>query len=219
MLRLYGSTEALVATWNRPDASRDARVHTDGTPMSGRRGRGYRDGARSSSAGPNTCVGFFADPERTAATFDDEGWVRSGDLATLDHRQQLTIVGRKKELIIRGGMNITPRELEDLVNGFAEVATVAVVGTADERLGEVVCACVVLHPGTALDLETVVDAPPRRRRRHLQAPATARGAHRAADHRVGQDPEARDPSSPRGARMTPPESGPLHHPARRRGGH
>ena len=154
VLRLYGSTEVLVATWNRPDASRDARVHTDGTPMSG-----VEVELREEEIfvrGPNTCVGFFADPERTAATFDDEGWVRSGDLATLDHRQQLTIVGRKKELIIRGGMNITPRELEDLVNGFAEVATVAVVGTADERLGEVVCACVVLHPGTALDLETVV---------------------------------------------------------------
>ena len=154
VLRLYGSTEALVATWNRPDASRDARVHTDGTPMSG-----VEVELREQEIfvrGPNTCVGFFADPERTAATFDEEGWVRSGDLATLDRRQQLTIVGRKKELIIRGGMNITPRELEDLVNGFAEVATVAVVGTADERLGEVVCACVVLHPGTALDLETVV---------------------------------------------------------------
>ncbi len=153
-LRLYGSTEALVATWNRPDASRDARVHTDGTPMTG-----VEIELREEEIfvrGPNTCVGFFADPDRTAATFDEEGWVRSGDLATLDRRQQLTIVGRKKELIIRGGMNITPRELEDLVNGFAEVATVAVVGTADERLGEVVCACVVLHPGTTLDLETVV---------------------------------------------------------------
>jgi acyl-CoA synthetase (AMP-forming)/AMP-acid ligase II len=153
-LRLYGSTEALVATWNRPDASRDARVHTDGTPMTGVEVE-LREG-EIFVRGPNTCVGFFADPERTAATFEDEGWVRSGDLATLDRRQQLSIVGRKKELIIRGGMNITPRELEDLVNGFDEVATVAVVGTADERLGEVVCACVVLRPGTALDLETMV---------------------------------------------------------------
>ncbi len=154
VLRLYGSTEALVASWNRPDASREARVHTDGTPMTGVELE-LRDG-EILVRGPNTCVGFFADPERTAATFDDDGWVRSGDLATLDARQQLTIVGRKKELIIRGGMNIAPRELEDLVNGFGEVATVAVVGTPDERLGEVVCACVVLHPGTALDLETVV---------------------------------------------------------------
>jgi cyclohexanecarboxylate-CoA ligase len=154
VLRLYGSTEALVVTWNRPDAARDARVHTDGRPMTGVEVE-LRDG-EIFVRGPNTCVGFFADPERTAATFDADGWVRSGDLATLDAEHQLTIVGRKKELIIRGGMNITPRELEDLVNGFAEVATVAVVGTPDERLGEVVCACVVLHPGTTLDLDTVV---------------------------------------------------------------
>jgi non-ribosomal peptide synthetase component E (peptide arylation enzyme) len=65
-------------------------------------------------------------------------------------------VGRKKELIIRGGMNITPRELEDLIGTFAEVSSAAVVGAPDERLGEVVCACVVLHPGATLDRETVV---------------------------------------------------------------
>ena len=107
--------------------------------------------------GPNTCVGFFADPDRTAATFDADGWVRSGDLATLDADGNLTIVGRKKELIIRGGMNITPRELEDVIGGFADVATVAVVGTPDERLGEIVCACVVAEPGAALDLASLVD--------------------------------------------------------------
>jgi non-ribosomal peptide synthetase component E (peptide arylation enzyme) len=66
------------------------------------------------------------------------------------------VVGRKKELIIRGGMNITPRELEDLIGGFAEVRAVAVVGTPDERLGEVVCACVVPEPGTTLVLDAVV---------------------------------------------------------------
>jgi non-ribosomal peptide synthetase component E (peptide arylation enzyme) len=106
--------------------------------------------------GPNTCVGFFADEERTNSTFDTDAWVRSGDLATLDNDGNLTIIGRKKELIIRGGMNITPREIEDLVGGFDEVRAVAVVGTPDDRLGEVVCACIVLEPGTLLTLETVV---------------------------------------------------------------
>ena len=155
VLRLYGSTEVLVATWNRPGAPREARVYTDGRAMSGvevelRESEIY-------TRGPNTCVGFFDDPERTAATFDAEGWVRSGDLATLDADGNLTVVGRKKELIIRGGMNITPRELEDLIGGFDEVRTVAVVGTPDERLGEVVCACVVPEPGTAVTLAIVVD--------------------------------------------------------------
>ena len=88
---------------------------------------------------------------------DRDGWVRSGDLATLDADGYLTVVGRKKELIIRGGMNITPRELEDLVGGFDEVRTVAVVGTPDERLGEVVCACVVPEPGATVTLAIIVD--------------------------------------------------------------
>jgi acyl-CoA synthetase (AMP-forming)/AMP-acid ligase II len=155
VLRLYGSTEALVATWNRPGGPRDKRVDTDGRAMTGVE-VALRDG-EIVTRGPNTCVGFFDDPERTAATFDGDGWVRSGDLATLDDDGYLTVVGRKKELIIRGGMNITPRELEDLIGGFTEVRAVAVVGTPDERLGEVVCACVVLEPGTSLVLETVAD--------------------------------------------------------------
>jgi acyl-CoA synthetase (AMP-forming)/AMP-acid ligase II len=155
VLRLYGSTEVLVATWNRPDAPRETRVNTDGRPMTGVEVQ-LRDG-EIFTRGPNTCVGFFDDPERTAANFDADGWVRSGDLATLDADGNLTIVGRKKELIIRGGMNITPRELEDLIGRFDEVRTVAVVGTPDERLGEIVCACVVLDDGASLTLETVVE--------------------------------------------------------------
>ncbi len=155
VLRLYGSTEVLVATWNRPDAPWEARVNTDGRAMSGVE-VALLDG-EIFTRGPNTCVGFFDDPERTEATFDRNGWVRSGDLATLDVDGYLTVVGRKKELIIRGGMNITPRELEDLIGGFDEVRTVAVVGTPDERLGEVVCACVVPEPGATVTLAIVVD--------------------------------------------------------------
>ena len=155
VLRLYGSTEVLVATWNRKTASREARVNTDGSALTGVEVE-LRDG-EIFTRGPNTCVGFFADPERTAATFDADGWVRSGDLATLDDDGNLTIVGRKKELIIRGGMNITPRELEDVIGGFPEVATVAIVGTPDERLGEIVCACVVAEPDARLELASLVD--------------------------------------------------------------
>ena len=106
--------------------------------------------------GANTCVGFFDDPERTTATFHD-GWVRSGDLATIDADGYLTVVGRKKEIIIRGGINITPREIEDLLTRFPEVQQAAVVGIADRRLGERVCACVRLHEGATLDLEAVRD--------------------------------------------------------------
>ncbi len=107
--------------------------------------------------GPNTCVGFFDDPVRTAETFDDDGWVRSGDLLVEDADGYLTVVGRKKEIIIRGGLNIAPREIEDLLVQFPEVIAAAVVGLPDARLGERSCACVVLEGAARLDFETMVD--------------------------------------------------------------
>ena len=75
----------------------------------------------------------------------------------MDEDGYLTVVGRKKEIIIRGGLNITPREIEDLLLDFPEVDRAAVVGLPDERLGERVCACVVLAPGAELDFETMVE--------------------------------------------------------------
>lgn len=165
VLRLYGSTEVLVGTWNRPGDPGKNRRETDGRPMShvevevrDEVGRPVPAGTAGELyvRGPNTCVGFFADPDRTAATFDGQGWVRSGDMVTLDGEGYLTVVGRKKEIIIRGGLNIAPREIEGLLLEFPEVERAAVIGLPDSRLGERMCACVVLAPGTELDLATVV---------------------------------------------------------------
>jgi len=155
VLRLYGSTEVLVATWNRPDSPEHERFNTDGVAMSHVELRVESDGELH-TRGPNTCVGFFADPDRTAATFHD-GWVRSGDLVTIDEDGYLTVVGRKKEIIIRGGMNIAPREIEELLVAFPEVQRAAVVGVPDERLGERMCACLVLEPGHTIDFDTMVE--------------------------------------------------------------
>jgi acyl-CoA synthetase (AMP-forming)/AMP-acid ligase II len=166
VLRLYGSTEVLCATWNRPDSPLDKRSTTDGYALEHTEievrdedGKALVPPAEGELhiRGPNTSVGFAGDPERTAATYLEGGWVRSGDLAHLDSDGYLTIVGRKKEIIIRGGVNIAPREIEDLISEFAEVRQVAVVGTPDERLGERGCACVVLKPGAELDLQTMVE--------------------------------------------------------------
>ena len=77
-------------------------------------GRPLRDG-RDLRPRAQHCVGFFADPDAHRGDLRPDGWVRSGDLATLDADGYLTVVGRKKEIIIRGGMNITPREIEDLI--------------------------------------------------------------------------------------------------------
>lgn len=156
VLRLYGSTEVLVATWNRPGSPMEKRLETDGRAMSHVELRAD-DAGELQIRGPNTCVGFFGDPERTAATFSADGWVRSGDLVTVDDDNYLTVVGRKKEIIIRGGMNIAPREIEELLVTFPEVQRAAVVGMPDQRLGEKMCACVVLTQDSTLDLATVVE--------------------------------------------------------------
>ena len=165
VLRLYGSTEMLVATWNGPEATLAQRMQTDGTAMPhvevevrDDEGRPVPPGSPGEicGRGPNTCVGFFGDPERTAQTFTADGWVRSGDLATIDADGYLTVVGRKKEIIIRGGINIAPREIEDLLLTFPEVERAAVVGLPDPRLGERSCACVMLRPGLTVDLATTV---------------------------------------------------------------
>ncbi|MCB0997568.1 MAG: AMP-binding protein [Acidimicrobiales bacterium] len=165
VLRLYGSTEVLVATWNRAASSAAQRENTDGRAMTACELEVRTDDGAPAGPGepgeifvrsPAASIGFFADPERTAATFSPDGWVRSGDLATLDADGHLTIVGRRKEIIIRGGMNITPREIEDLIAELDAVERVAVVGVPDERLGERTCACIVPRGDATVDLDTVV---------------------------------------------------------------
>lgn len=165
VLRLYGSTEVLVGTWNRPGDPLDKRRSTDGRPMShvevelrDDEGNVVPPGTHGEifTRGPNTCVGFFRDPERTARTFAG-GWVRSGDVAVMDGGGCVSIVGRKKEIIIRGGMNITPREVEDMLLRLPEVHRAAVVGLPDDRLGERACACVVLRDGASLSFGAMVE--------------------------------------------------------------
>jgi acyl-CoA synthetase (AMP-forming)/AMP-acid ligase II len=165
VLRLYGSTEVLCATWNRPDSPAAKRAGTDGYALQ-HTDIEVRDEDGNTLAppaegelhtrGPNTSVGLAYDPERTAATYLDGGWVRSGDLVRIDADGYLTVVGRKKEIIIRGGVNIAPREIEDMLSEFPEVRQVAVVAVPDDRLGERGCACIVLQPGSSLDFETMV---------------------------------------------------------------
>jgi acyl-CoA synthetase (AMP-forming)/AMP-acid ligase II len=167
VLRLYGSTEVLVATWNRRASPETKRIETDGIPVDGveveiwdERGKPVTgEQGEIQTRGPNTCVGFFNDLDRTAATFHPDGWVKSGDLATIDKDGYLTVVGRKKEIIIRGGLNVAPREIEDILLRMPGVKAVSVVGLPDDRLGEIGCACVVpAEPaeGAQITLEAIV---------------------------------------------------------------
>jgi acyl-coenzyme A synthetase/AMP-(fatty) acid ligase len=165
VLRLYGSTEVLIGTWNRPASPLAKRIETDGVPFDDVQLQVRRDdGELTDGPGeifvrsPSACVGFFKDPERTAATFGPGGWVATGDLGVLDADGYLTIVGRKKEIIIRGGLNVAPREVEEVISGLPEVKEVAVIGLPDSRLGEIGCACVVLAPGASLTFDGLVAA-------------------------------------------------------------
>ena len=106
---------------------------------------------------PTKSFGYLNDPERTDAMYWDDGYYRSGDLGVVDEDGYLRIVGRAKDVIIRGGQNISPREVEEHIAAAPSVADVALVGIPDPVYGERACACVVLRPGASLDLEGLVE--------------------------------------------------------------
>jgi long-chain acyl-CoA synthetase len=105
--------------------------------------------------GDNISPGYYEDPEATAETFRD-GWLFTGDLGTLDDDGYLFIVGRKKDLIIRGGLNIYPKDVEEIIHRHPAVLEAAVVGVPDTMMGEEVCAYVVKRPGAAVSAEEIV---------------------------------------------------------------
>ncbi|AHH17422.1 acyl-CoA synthetase (AMP-forming)/AMP-acid ligase II [Nocardia nova SH22a] len=126
-------------------------------------------------SGPLLAGGYLNLPEVTAETFHD-GWLHTGDLAREDEDGFWHIVGRSKDMIVTGGFNVFPREVEDVIGAHPRVSGVAVVGVADARWGEAVTAVVVLTPGTADDpaaVATVIDeigAEVKRRKGSVQAP-------------------------------------------------
>jgi acyl-CoA synthetase (AMP-forming)/AMP-acid ligase II len=200
VLRLYGSTEGLIMSWNQPQSPREKREATDGVhlPDVELQVRDELDVPLEPGSpgelvvrGPNVCLGFFADPERTAGSFTPDGWYRTGDVGTVDAQGYVSIVGRKKEVIIRGGLNIAPRELEDLISEMPGVLDVAVLGVPDERLGEIVCACIVPSEQDAVDFDRMVEflrardvatyKLPQRLRLVPQLPRTATGKVRKVD--------------------------------------
>lgn len=103
--------------------------------------------------GPHMCAGYWKRPEETASTFVD-GWLRTGDLASYDADGCYTIVGRLKEVIISGGENIYPAEVESVLAGHPAVAEVTLIGVSDPTWGEVGRALVVLRPGSRFDRES-----------------------------------------------------------------
>jgi acyl-CoA synthetase (AMP-forming)/AMP-acid ligase II len=138
--RVYGSTEVPVTTIGAPDradlehaAATDGRVGIAEVKLSGE---------EICARGPQMLVGYLH-PEDEATVFDEEGYYRTGDLGHWVDGEYLVVSGRAKDIIIRNGENISPKEVEDLLAGHPQVAEVAVVGVPDARTGERACAVIV----------------------------------------------------------------------------
>jgi acyl-CoA synthetase (AMP-forming)/AMP-acid ligase II len=159
----YGSSEHPTVTSGTVDDPLDKRLNTEGRAMAGTELRFVDDEGIDVAAGcdgeivtrgPELFIGYF-DAALDAAAFLPGGWYRTGDIGRLDADGYLLITDRKKDIIIRGGENISSREVEDVLRRHAAVADVAVVAAPDARMGEVVKACVVTRPGADLTLDMV----------------------------------------------------------------
>jgi fatty-acyl-CoA synthase len=117
--------------------------------------------------------GYYGDPQATASAIDDRGWLHSGDLGTMDKEGYVRITGRLKDMIIRGGENIYPAEIERVISEHPKVAQVGVIGIPDEFYGEQVMAWIQLHTGETVT-EEEIKAYCRDRLAHFKVPAAIR---------------------------------------------
>jgi acyl-CoA synthetase len=148
------SAETIVATCGKPGSSYDLRIVDPENPDAV-----VAPGEVGEIAGRGACLmlGYFSDQIATERSFNREGWFLSGDLGRLDEQGNLEVVGRIKDLIIRGGHNIHPARIEELAHSHEAVAGVAAVGVADERLGEKVCLAVVPAPGRSPEAAAILE--------------------------------------------------------------
>lgn len=167
LLSVYGATESSPHAVVKLDDPLSRVVNTDGTAVSGveikvvdkaRKTIAYGEEGEEASRGPNVFVGYLGEPELTAQALDEEGWYYSGDLCRMDEEGYIKITGRKKDIIVRGGENISSREVEEILLLHPLVQDVGVVAMPDDRLGERACAYVVLRdPSVPLTFAAMVD--------------------------------------------------------------
>lgn len=165
VIGVYGSTESVPHTAVRLEDTLEKIISTDGAAVPGvevqvidESGQPVLAGEQGEevSRGPAVFVGYLKEPELSAKVLDDEGWYYSGDLCTMDNDGYIRITGRKKDIIIRGGENISSIELENILLQHPNVREVGVVAMPDPRLGERACAFVVLNDrDKGLSLEEV----------------------------------------------------------------
>jgi acyl-CoA synthetase (AMP-forming)/AMP-acid ligase II len=175
LVRSYGCTEHPSVSGSQHTDPKEKRIHTDGCPLEWVEIRtvdedghdtGTGEPGEILTRGPDRFAGY-TDPALSAAAIDQDGWFRTGDVGVIDPEGYLTITDRVKDIIIRGGENVSAAEVEQLLAHMKGVAEVAVVAAPDERLGEHGCAFFRMQPGNdAPDLEAV--------RTHLAAAGLAR---------------------------------------------
>ena len=161
ILERYGMSETIMLTSNPYRADDGARVGgTVGFALPGVGVRIRDDEGRDlppgeiggiQVRGPNVFSGYWRMPEKTAEDFTPDGWFKTGDVGRMDAQGRVTIVGRSKDLIISGGYNVYPAEIEGLINEMSGVAESAVIGVPHPDFGEAVAAVVVPKPGASLD--------------------------------------------------------------------
>ncbi|HIB2408659.1 TPA: medium-chain fatty-acid--CoA ligase [Escherichia coli] len=166
LLSVYGSTESSPHAVVNLDDPLSRFMHTDGYAAAGVEIKVVDDARKTlppgcegeeASRGPNVFMGYFDEPELTARALDEEGWYYSGDLCRMDEAGYIKITRRKKDIIVRGGENISSLEVEDILLQHPKIHDACVVAMPDERLGERSCAYVVLKaPHHSLSLEEVV---------------------------------------------------------------
>jgi fatty-acyl-CoA synthase len=163
----YGMTETSpVSTQTRADDDLDRRTATIGAvhphveikivnPDSGQMvSRG--EPGEFCTRGYSVMLGYWDDPDKTAQAIDADGWMHTGDLAVMREDGYCTIVGRIKDMVIRGGENVYPREIEEFLHTHPDVEDVQVIGVPDEKYGEELCAWIRIRPGAAaLDAEAL----------------------------------------------------------------
>jgi fatty-acyl-CoA synthase len=164
----FGQTECSpVMTMTRRDDPVDVRVSTVGRLLPGIQGK-IIDPATGEDLPPNVqgeivtkspCVmkGYYKMPEETKKAIDNEGWLHTGDLGTMDKQGNFKVTGRIKEMIIRGGENIYPREIEEFLHKHPKVRDVYVVGVPDKKYGEQLLAVIIPEPGEALTIEDLME--------------------------------------------------------------
>ena len=167
ILERYGMSETVMLTSNPYSPVSGRRGGTVGFPLPGVGLRVHDDQDRPLPTGeiggiqvrgPNVFSGYWRMPEKTAEEFTEDGWFRTGDVGQIDAAGYVTIVGRSKDLVISGGYNVYPAEIEGYLNEMPGVAESAVIGVPHPDFGEGVVAVVVPRPGAALDAEALTAA-------------------------------------------------------------